>query len=140
VVTWVPQLQLYHRVRLTLCCRFPLVHCADFLIAEFDICMPSLPGTVPVWFEVLAGAGFNQGWLSGIYLSLNCSFSPDIPRAGVFIRIGEDESCVQFLCKYHVPVWYPWGPKQEAWAHNYPWLAMYAPLPEQFQAVTTSLA
>jgi hypothetical protein len=111
----------------------------SYLIAEFDIRKPPLPGTVPVWFEVLAGAGFDQGWLSGIYSSLNCSFSPDIPRAGAFIHIGEDGRCVQFFCKYHVPVWYPWGPKQEAWARKYPWLAMYAPLPEQFQAATTSL-
>jgi hypothetical protein len=102
----------------------------------------SLHDAVPTWFEILAAKGFDQGWLSGINSSTVCSFSPNSPRVGIFVHAGEeDNSCpaIEFFCQHHVPVWYPWGRKEEIWACKYPWFARYGPLREQFQMGTTFL-
>ena len=115
----------------------------SYLIAIVDNHRTStLDDAVPTWFEILATLGFDQGWLSGIHSSTVCSFSPFTPRTGVFVHLCEEDRSlppIDFFCKYHVPVWYPWGPQQEKRAANHHWFTAYAPLPEQLQAATSSL-
>jgi hypothetical protein len=73
------------------------------------------PILAPKWFTLLAKIGFEQDWLSGIYLLTVGDFSVDIPCAGIFLNLFNPDKCqpsVTWFIHHNVPVWYPWGEKE----------------------------
>jgi hypothetical protein len=89
----------------------------------------------PSWYDILL-EHFDNQWLDALYASTVCSFSPQTPRAGVFLELNTFDSkqpLPEFFCRFHVPVWYPWS---NDLARRYEHLA---PLPHQLQVGTTFL-
>ena len=89
----------------------------------------------PSWYDILL-EHFDAQWLDALYASTVCSFSPQTPRAGVFLELEVFDSyqpLPEFFCRFHVPIWYPWS---NDLAQRYEHLA---PLPHQLQEGTTFL-
>jgi hypothetical protein len=87
------------------------------------------------WYDILL-EHFHAQWLDALYASTVCSFSPQTPRAGVFLELDVFDSNrppPEFFYRFHVPVWYPWSSDL---ALKYEHLA---PLPHQLQEGTTFL-
>ena len=87
------------------------------------------------WYNILL-EHFDTQWLDALHASTVCSFSPQTPRAGVFLELEVFDSyqpLPEFFCRFHVPVWYPWS---NDLARRYEHLA---PLPHQLQEGTTFL-
>jgi hypothetical protein len=89
------------------------------------------PILAPEWFTLLTEIGFEQDWLSGIYLSTVGDFSVDIPRAGIFLDLfnpDKRQPSVAWFIHHNVPVWYPWGEKEaHSAARNPDFARHYAP-------------
>lgn len=97
---------------------------------------------MPHWFSFLSSQGWSQIWLSGIRSSPVASFDPSIDRVGVFVQVLQphrEQYSVDWLCKFAVPVWYPWGRREAEAALTDHRLARYAPLPHQLQETGTFL-
>jgi hypothetical protein len=89
----------------------------------------------PSWYDILL-EHFDAQWLDALYASTICSFSPQTPRAGIFLELevfDSNQPLPEFYCRFHVPVWYPWSSDL---ARRYEHLA---PLPHQLQEGTTIL-
>lgn len=89
----------------------------------------------PTWYNILL-EHFDVQWVDALYASTVYSFSPQTPRAGVFLELDVFDSnrpLPEFFCRFHVPVWYPWS---DDLARRYEHLA---PLPHQLQEATTFL-
>ena len=102
----------------------------------------SLDEIFPYWFSFLSGQRFQQLWLSGISSSLVSTFSPSIDRVGVFVQLlhpSREQPSVDWFCRYHVPVWYPWGRRETDASLSDSRLARFAPLAFQLQEVGTFL-
>lgn len=87
------------------------------------------------WYDILL-EHFDTQWLDALYASTVCSFSPQTPRAGVFLELevfDSNQPLPDFFCRFQVPVWYPWS---NDLALRYEHLA---PLPHQLQDGTTFL-
>lgn len=88
------------------------------------------PTNAPDWFEALADVGFEQPWLSGVLSSIICSFSNATPRVGVFINIVSPlhgQPPVEWFIYHHIPIWYPWGTREQRLAGEVPAFARFAP-------------
>ena len=99
-----------------------------------------LDGGVPKWFHVLFDQQMAQIWLSGIQASSAATFNTSVDRAGVLLNILEPQRgqySVDWLCRFHVPVWYPWGAREAQAAISDTQIARLAPLPHQLQEVNT---
>ncbi|KAF8961290.1 hypothetical protein BDZ97DRAFT_1921365 [Flammula alnicola] len=62
------------------------------------------------------------------------SFRQQDVRAGVLLNIlspSESQCSVDWLCHFHIPVWYPWGPTEVRAAASNPNIARLQPLPHQ---------
>ena len=73
-----------------------------------DVCGDN---AMPTWFIKLDN--YDQALLSGLHSSILFTYLAE--RAGTFLNIAEppiNQFSVDFLIKYCVPVWYPWGPKE----------------------------
>ena len=82
---------------------------------------------------------FDPQWLDALLASTVCSFSPDTPRAGVFLDLSvydPNRPPPEFFCQVHVPVWYPWTVEMA----NQSKFAHLAPLPHQLQEGTTFIS
>jgi hypothetical protein len=96
---------------------------------------------VPHWFEILANAGFDQSWLSGVQSSTVCSFGPETRRAGIFVDpFDSQQTSIKWLRSFYVPVWYRWGVEEAARADLDPNFAEIAPPSALLQTSTTTIA
>lgn len=102
----------------------------------------SVDEVFPSWFSFLSKQQYSQVWLSALKSSQVDTFSPSVERVGVFLQLllasrgmARVQPSVDWLCKYHVPVWYPWGDKESRASH----LARFAPPSYQLQQATTFL-
>jgi hypothetical protein len=98
----------------------------------------------PFWFSFLSRQQYSQVWLSGLKSSLVDTFSPSVERVGVFVELlhpSREQPSVDWLCSYHIPVWYPWGDKESraSLSDNGRGLARFAPPTYQLQEATTFL-
>lgn len=112
----------------------------SYAIAVATSVKGELPGYehVPTWYRYLVGKGYKSAWLSGLMSSLVGTFDPSVPRAGIILDISKpqpDRYSVDWLCRYSVPVWYPWGAKERDAASRTPQIARLAPLPHQLQQI-----
>jgi hypothetical protein len=101
-----------------------------------------IDGGIPHWFHFLSGQQMEQLWLSGIQASAGGTFSPYMARAGMLLQVLQPERgqfSVDWLCRFHVPVWYPWGLKEAQAALCDSEVARLAPLPHQLQEIGTFL-
>lgn len=109
---------------------------------SLTLCDDPLQGGIPGWFYFLSGQQMKQLWLSGIQASSAGTFGPSVARAGILLKIVEAERnqfSVDWLCRFHVPVWYPWGTKEVQAALSNSKIARYGPLPHQLQEIGTFL-
>jgi hypothetical protein len=117
----------------------------SYCIAFSTPCETAEPSEIPRWVEFLASLDFPQSWLSGVMASTAASFSDEIPRAGVFINPIEERPIygyrptIQWFCRFHVPVWYPWTARHASIAQERPAIAALAPPAELLQQATTFL-
>jgi len=89
----------------------------------------------PSWYDILL-EHFDARWIDALYASTVCSFSPQTPRAGVFLELevfDSNQPLPEFFYQFHVPVWYSWS---HDIALKYKHLA---PLSHQLQEATTFL-
>jgi len=110
----------------------------SFLIAAGKSRHPD--NTIPGWFTTLAELGFDQTWLSGVASSPVCTFSPFIARVGVFVDLldqDKDQPPVEWFCRYHIPVWYPWRAEEVRVITGKPSLTGFVPPPYKLQEATT---
>ena len=101
---------------------------------------------IPAWIKVLEEEGYHQSWFSGILASCVASFSSHTPRVGVFLnpfeppaKYGLPPPRVDWLCKFHVPVWYPWNSESVAAAQRSIFLAPLTPPVHLLQEASTIL-
>jgi hypothetical protein len=102
----------------------------------------SLDETFPHWFSRLSEQRFKQVWLSGLNSSQVSTFSPSVDRVGVFLQLihpNREQPSVDWFCRFHVPVWYPWGRNESEASRSNQRLARFAPTPYQLQQVATFL-
>ena len=102
---------------------------------HYSLVKDSVTLAKPSWYDVLV-EHFDAQWLDALLASTVCSFSPQTPRAGVFLELevfDSNQPLPDFFCRFHVPVWYPWS---NDLARKYEHLA---PLPHQLQEGTTFL-
>jgi hypothetical protein len=96
----------------------------------------------PHWLSFLHDREYSQIWLSGIRSSMVAIFDSSVARVGVFVELLEphrEQYSVDWLCKFNVPVWYPWGTREVRAAEIDPHLARFAPLPHYLQESGTFL-
>ena len=102
----------------------------------------SLDEIFPYWFSFLSEQRFKQVWLSGLSSSQVSMFSPSVDRVGVFLQLlhpNREQPSVDWFCRYHVPVWYPWGRRESEASQSDQRLARFAPSPYQLQHAGTFL-
>jgi hypothetical protein len=95
---------------------------------------------MPHWFSFLSDRGWSQIWLSGIRSSLVATFDSSIDRAGVFVQLlprSSDQVSVDWLCKFSLPVWYPWGRSEVKASLTDTRLARFSPPQHQLQDIGT---
>jgi hypothetical protein len=92
----------------------------------------------PQWFTTLEEIGFEQDWLSGIYLLTIGDFSVDTHCTGVFVNLINLAQCqppVDWFIHHNVPVWYPWGTREMNCAERDPvFVQSFAPLAKAFRS------
>ena len=106
------------------------------------LCHEDLDEGIPHWFSYLYDRGWSQIWLSGIRSSLVATFDSSIDRAGVFVQLlprNPDQFSVDWLCKFGIPVWYPWNSMEIQASLTDTRLAHFAPPPHQLQEPSTFL-
>ncbi|PPQ81520.1 hypothetical protein CVT26_010863 [Gymnopilus dilepis] len=95
----------------------------------------------PSWIYHLCKHGkWDQAFISGLNSSV-AHFRPDFERVGVFLDILDmiklrPHFSVDFLLRFHVPVWYRWGDAEREAARNHPEIARLAPHPDQLRSAT----
>jgi hypothetical protein len=101
---------------------------------------------IPAWIKVLEEEGYPQSWFSGVLLSCVASFLPHTLRVSVFlnpfeqpVKYSSPPPRVDWLCKFHVPVWYPWNREYAAAAQHSIFLAPLAPPVHLLQEASTIL-
>ena len=112
-----------------------LSYCIAGAEDQYSLVKDSITLAKPSWYDILL-EHFDAQWLDALYSSTVCSFSPQTPRAGVFLELevfDSNQPLPDFFYRFHVPVWYPWNNKV---ALKYEHLA---PLPHQLQEGTTFL-
>ncbi|KAF6744865.1 hypothetical protein DFP72DRAFT_1176615 [Ephemerocybe angulata] len=74
---------------------------------------------------------------------LGC-FDATVNRVGAFVVIPDDDKPAQhdmvsidWLIAFNVPVWYPWGPRENAIAEKNPFWKRYAPPPDAIYAYSS---
>jgi len=95
---------------------------------------------MPHWFSFLSDRGWSQIWLSGIRSSLVATFDLSIDRAGVFVQLlprSPHQVSVDWLCKFSLPVWYPWGRSEVKASLTDTRLARFGPPQHQLQDLGT---
>src|SRR6202522_1977880 len=112
------------------------------ITVSLTLCHKDLDDGIPHWFSYLSDRGWSQIWLSGIRSSLVATFDSSIDRAGVFVQLlprNPDQISVDWLCKFGVPVWYPWNSREVQASSTDTRLARFAPPPHQLQEPSTFL-
>jgi hypothetical protein len=97
---------------------------------------------MPHWFSFLSEKEYSQIWLSGIRSSTVATFDSSVDRVGVFVQLCQrhrEQFSVDWLHKFGIPVWYPWGTREARESLADPHLARFAPLPHQLQESSTFL-
>ena len=97
---------------------------------------------MPHWFSFLHEREYTQIWLSGIRSSMVATFDSSVARAGVFVQVLEphrEQYSVDWLCKFNIPVWYPWGTREVRALEIDPRLAQFAPPAHHLQESGTFL-
>jgi len=96
----------------------------------------------PSWPELILHYGEDLGmdcvWLDMLLDTPIANFTPDVSRAGTFIKLGsvdvyESTPSVEWFMEHWVPVWYEWSAVQASQAEN----QRFAPLEYQLQNATT---
>lgn len=100
-------------------------------VAQISDC-ESDSNEVPQWYKTLARHlgehrrpdehwHLDEHTMSEIRQQLG-QFSPTYPRAGVFIDLSDSQvqPTVEFFVRCGIPVWYPWGAKEESLARKNP--------------------
>ncbi|KJA28283.1 hypothetical protein HYPSUDRAFT_197188 [Hypholoma sublateritium FD-334 SS-4] len=67
------------------------------------------------WADYLLEKGAERTWIESLINSEVSCFRPNVVRSGTFLHLIAQDSfqpSVEWFCKYHVPVWYHWGPEQ----------------------------
>ena len=93
---------------------------------------------MPTWFITMNK--YDQALLSGLRSSSPFTYLAE--RVGTLLNIAEppvNQFSVDFLIKYCVPVWYPWGPKEIWKAKHDRSFDRLAPPPDQLQRATQFL-
>jgi hypothetical protein len=97
---------------------------------------------MPHWFSFLNRREYSQIWLSGIRSSTVATFDLSVDRVGVFVQLcrrHREQFSVDWLCRFGIPVWYPWGTREAQASLTDARLARFAPLPHQLQESSTFL-
>ena len=104
------------------------------------------PHAIPGWVDELISQDFPQSWVSGVFSSTVATFSPNVPRVGIFVdpldppdKYGSAPPSIDWYCQFHVPVWYPWTSKHADEARRTDCIARLAPPPHVLQSGTTFL-
>ena len=97
----------------------------SFLIARTEVVRPTPKDQiVPNWYMVMKAEGFSEAWLSGLESSTAvCSFSPDLPRAGIVLELSRDEPSRPEIAWFHeldIPMWFIWTRHEEEFLSSYP--------------------
>ena len=102
------------------------------------------PHAIPGWVDELISQDFPQSWVSGVFSSTVATFSPNVPRVGIFVdpldppdKYGSAPPSIDWYCQFHVPVWYPWTSKHADEARRTDCIARLAPPPHVLQSGTT---
>jgi hypothetical protein len=112
----------------------------SFTIAEIEF--RSLEHEIPDWFTFLVDQGVSQPWLNSLCQSSVCNFSPNSPRAGLFIDwLAKDQPYfpLNLFQMANVPVWYAWTPQLAELVRNTPSLANLLPKAEILQNATAAI-
>ncbi len=99
------------------------------------------PDTIlPRWCSSLQAAGLSEIWVDGLRTSPMMRFDDSILRVGVALDILSPQAIqasVDWLCRFNIPVWYPWGTQELAAASNNPNITRLAPHPYQLQNLSS---
>ena len=109
---------------------------------SLTMCNDPLDSGIPQWFYILSAQQMEQFWLLGMQASSAAMFNPSVAHAGILLKILEPERgqfSVDWLCRFHVPVWYPWGIKEAQAATSNSRIARLVPLPHQLQEINNFL-
>ena len=115
----------------------------SYLIAMGEYQAAGSDGDIPGWFSALVEVKCEQTWVAGIATSIVATFSRSVPRAGLFVHTipalaEKNQPPVAWLCRKHIPVWYPWGSAEaQALQTGNAALAGLAPPPHRLQEATT---
>jgi hypothetical protein len=115
----------------------------SYLIAMGECQTAAHDGDIPDWFTTLVEVKCEQIWVAGIATSIAATFSQAVPRVGLFVHALEakaekNQPPVTWLCRKHIPVWYPWGAEEvQALQKGNTALADLAPPTHKLQEVTT---
>ena len=70
---------------------------------------------IPSWFYFLFGQQMEQLWLLGMQASSARMFGPYVDCTWMLLKVLDSEHgqfSVDWLYKFHISVWYPWGAKE----------------------------
>ena len=112
-----------------------------FAIALSDFMEPRKNGAIPAWYLALRDAGLDEMWVDGVRTSPMMRFDANTLRVGVIMDILSPQgiqASVDWLCNFHVPVWYPWGTREATAASLVPDIARLAPHGYQLQNLSSS--
>ena len=94
------------------------------------------------WFSFLHEQEYSQIWLSGIRSSMATTFNLYVAQARVFVQLLEphwEQDSIDWLCKFNIPVWYPWGTQEVRASEGDPRLTQFAPPLHHLQESDTFL-
>jgi hypothetical protein len=100
--------------------------------------------TPPAWFTHLVEKTPNRTWDQAYVSSVRTTLGQFEPwsRAGVIVQVVNPhryQYTVDWLCKFNVPVWYPWGAKEISAASTDALIAALAPPVTDLQQIHTLL-
>lgn len=100
-----------------------------------------LEATIGAWAGTLKESEWSQAFISAIY-NASGRFENGPERVGLFmdlVNLEKDQFSVDWLCRFGIPVWYPWGDAEKKASQTNLKLARLAPLPHQLQDIATFL-
>ncbi|KAJ2912293.1 hypothetical protein MD484_g8123, partial [Candolleomyces efflorescens] len=88
----------------------------------------------PNWRKVLMEEGFSEGWIDDVVRSPVGQYLPQYPRVGCILEIVKehpDQPMGMWFANHSVPVWWRWGPEEEAYCKqwNMTWYLPQSPPP-----------
>ena len=101
---------------------------------------PLQNGTILGWYLALRDAGLDEAWVDGVRTSPMMRFDSSTLRVGVILDILSPQriqASINWLCNFHVSVWYPWGACEAAATTSVPNIARLAPHAYQLQNLSS---